>query len=262
MPSEGVIPHGDRRPDLAGRRSFLDRHILIHTHVPKTAGSTLSHAVASIVGGTQSMDLRLKRRIRLRDMSRDDKAALRFLSGHFSHGIHDRFSQKPLYIAALREPVERAISRYRFMQRNPELDRVEDLRGKSFEEAWEMLAEDPNRSRSNDQARILCGLPPATQPEAEHLWRQVDEGYFLLIPMPELETAIQHLRAAYGLPWTKIPRMNPSRGEPPEISQVMRAKVLDENRLDADLYVHVEATFQDRLAKACDYIAADCLAAG
>ena len=258
-PPPGANPQSNTPPDLANRRRFLERHILIHTHVPKTAGSTLSHALAGIVGGANAIDLRLRRAVRLRELSTEDRAGLRCISGHFVYGLHTRFDQIPLYMAAIREPVSRAISDFRFNLRNPNHRDHARLQGTSFEEAWDLVTGKAAHARYNEQSRILCGLASEVQPTREMLLQRLENDYFLIIPQQHMGMAIRDLRAAFGLPWTKIPLMNPAQGPEVEITAAMRDKVRAANQLDIELCDRVEAAFPARLARACAYIAENCL---
>lgn len=258
-PPPGAHPQSNVPPDPAARRRFLARHILIHTHVPKTAGSTLSHALAGIVGGANALDMRLRRALRLRDLTAEDRAELRCISGHFVYGLHTRFSQVPLYLAAVREPVSRAISDFRFNLRNPNHADHAMLQDKSFEEAWDLVTGKAAHARFNEQSRILCGLAPEVQPEPDMIWHRLDHDYFLIIPQARMGDAIRDLRAAFGLPWTRIPMMNAAQGPEVEISPAMEDKVRAANQLDILLCNRVEAEFPEKLARACTYIAEHCL---
>ena len=247
------------RPDLTGRRTFFERHILLHTHIPKTAGSTLSAGLSSIVGGIHAMDLRLRRRVDLAEMSAEDLADLKLLAGHFEHGIHTRFDRIPLYFAAVRDPVERAISGYRFLSERPDHPNHETVVGKDFAEAWQAQIERDGDRAINEQARYLMGSKPGAPIDVEALWHQVDTAYFLVIPQPSMTKALQDLRVAFGLPWNRITRMNVSKDFETEASAKMRDLILRTNDLDAALYARIEADFPARLKKACDLIASHCL---
>ena len=59
-------------PDLTRRREFFTRHILIQTHIPKTAGTTLSNGIQGIVGAVNSADLRWRRATPLEELSEHD----------------------------------------------------------------------------------------------------------------------------------------------------------------------------------------------
>lgn len=256
-PSPVAAGRGDK-PDLAGRRAFLAEHVLIHTHVPKTGGSALSHGVMSIMGAVHSMDLRLNRRVSKQEMGPEDLADLHFLAGHFPYGGHPDFGRVPLYLAAVREPVARAVSYYRFLQTHTDHQDHEIVVGKDFETAWHGLAEARGPSFHEAQARVLTSSRKDT-PDPELLWERLAHGYFLVIPQPEVTRAIHSLRSAFGVPWTRVPPMNKSRGHEVEVTDDMRQRILGANPLDAELFDRATAQFEDQLAAACEYVASRCL---
>jgi Sulfotransferase family len=246
----------DLAPDLAGRRRFLDGHILIHTHVPKTAGATLAAGLSAIVGGVRTMDLRLRRSIPLDRLDHAELAELSLVTGHFPYGLHARFDRSPLYFAAVREPADRAVSSYRFLSSHPDQPGHEEVTGCDFE-TWESR----HRERQpNEQSRMLGGNGHGAAPDAAQIIAHVDAAYLLVIPQPEMTRAIQALRAAFGVSWTRIARANVSHGHEVELDSVTREAIRRANAVDAALYAHVLETFDDRLARACDYIAEHCLA--
>jgi hypothetical protein len=248
----------DPIPDLGARRRFLDTHVLIHTHVPKTAGATLAAGLSSIVGGVRTMDLRLRRSIPLERLSDEELVELSLVTGHFPYGVHARFGRKPLYFAAVREPADRAVSSYRFLASHADQPGHEEVIGQSFE-AWESRH---RQRRPNEQARMLLGARPGSVPDAAELIVHLDEAYFLVIPQPEMTRAIQALRAAFGVAWARVARTNVSHGSDIELDSVTREAIRRTNAADVALYEHVVETFDDRLARACDYIGANCLRAG
>lgn len=259
-PGESAVATGrSNQPDLAGRRRFLAEHMLLHTHIPKTAGSALSQGLMAIVGGVRSMDLRVDRRVELADMTAEDLADLSFLAGHFAYGEHPDFGRKTLYFASVREPVARAVSNYRFLQTHTDHPGHPIVKGKDFEAAWEALARAKRPGFHNAQSRMLTATPREQKPDPVHLRDQLEQAYFLVIPQPEMKRAIHKLRAAFGVPWARVVPVNASRGFETEVSAEMRARILAADAVDDDLYRRAEARFDEALTRACDYIASRCL---
>ena len=261
-PPTGADPQSSHPPDLAGRRAFMAEHILIHTHVPKTAGSTLAHALAAIVGGTQAMDLRLRRAVRPRNMTAEEKRELRMISGHFVYGMHERFPQRPLYLAAVRDPIERAVSYFRFVRGAKDHPNHAEFQGLSFEESWDRMTGRAALTRSNEQSAIVSGLQPGETPDEGLLWQRVEQDYFLIIPQERMDETIRRLRGAYGLPWTKVPQMNRSHTDTPEPAADILGRIEAENRLDLELVEWAEQNFEASLDQAVAYIAHHCLKDG
>ncbi|MEM7422985.1 MAG: sulfotransferase family 2 domain-containing protein [Pseudomonadota bacterium] len=256
-PSPAAPDRADQ-PDLAGRRAFLTDHVLLHTHIPKTAGSSLSAGLQAIVGGVNAMDLRLMRNVPLDDMNAEDLAGLSLVSGHFAYGVHKRFRRVPLYFAAVREPVERAVSNYRFLLEHRDHEDHRTVATLDFADAYDALARKNGVRSRNAQARVIMG--GAVGPiDRNSLFRQVDDVYFLIIPQAEMNRTLNALRAAFGVPWNRPMRMNVSKGLPVHVSSELRARIRRDNDVDAYLYEHVVRAFDTRLAAACETIASHCL---
>lgn len=245
-------------PDMAARRRFLAEHVLIHTHVPKTAGATLAAGLSAIVGGVQTMDLRLRRSIPLDRLSGEDLAGLMLVTGHFPYGAHARFpGRTPLYFAAVREPADRTVSNYRFLATHAGEPGHEEAAHCSFEQ-WESLH---RKRRPDEQSRMLMGARSGNGIDPDEVIAHVDDAYFLVIPQPEVSRALTALRGAFGVAWAPVANANVSVGHEVVPDAPTRAAIRDVNAADTALYEHVRATFDERLERACDYIAAQCLEA-
>ncbi|MEM6662812.1 MAG: hypothetical protein AAF666_11625 [Pseudomonadota bacterium] len=247
------------RPDVAARTAFLREHLLIHTHTPKTAGSAVSAGLSAIVGGVHTLDTRFKRATPIGDLTDAERDEIFFVSGHFRYGIHTAFDRVPLYLAAIRSPVDRVVSMYRYMQDAPEDEQDLSVTKLDFDEAWRVMDENGGPDRRDLQARYLTGKKDGPLDE-DFLWHQADIGYFLLIPQDRVSEAIHRLRAAFGVAWTKVSRVNPSRSAPVEPSKDSSTAIRERNPLDQALFDHVAARFDDNLNRACAYIAKRCLA--
>jgi hypothetical protein len=250
-----VAPGFAPTPEMRSRRRFLRSHVLIHTHVPKTAGATLAAGLAAIVGGVNTMDLRLRRSIPLDRLDGRDLARLSLVTGHFAYGLHARFpGRTPLYFAAVREPAERAVSNYRFLASHAGHPGHEEAAACDFE-TWESLHRE---RRPDEQSRMLMGErsgPVEGSDAIEH----ADRAYFLVIPQPEVTRAVKALRAAFGVAWAPVPSTNVSVGHEVVLDMPTRAAIRAANAADTALYEHVVETFDERLKRACEYIAARCL---
>jgi len=247
------------RADHSARRHFLAEHIFIHTHLPKTGGSALADGLMSIFGGVHCLDVRMRRSHHWRALSTAEKKDIHLVSGHFTFGVHRRAERIPLYLAAVREPVSRAISGYRYMLATPEASEHEHIKGMDFETAWDIMDERDDWQRRNLQARMLMGDREHEDFTWGDLASRIDTDYFLVIPQPEIGTVLRKLRAAFGVPGVKAQKINVSPGDSVTASAEMRQRIIDANPLDAKLYDHISTSFDARLDKAIHYIASRCL---
>lgn len=247
------------RPDVPRRRQFFADHILIHTHIPKTAGSTLSTGIQAIVGAVHATDLRGPRGTPLQELGQADMDDLHFVSGHVPYGIHRHFGRIPLYIAAVRDPVERAVSGYRFLSQSENHPAHETVKGLGFEDAYDALVSRPDKIGFNQQSHILLGHKQQTEIDRDALWQQTDTVYFLITPQPKATRTINCLRDAFGAPWSQPVNMTVSKGFETTPSAEMQARILADNPVDAELYDRVAGSYERRLQQACTYIAERCL---
>ena len=92
---------------------------VIHLHIPKSAGTTLTAVLAQVAGPApgQSLTINDHGREALTAMPLPARRQLRFVFGHLSHGIGRLLPQDSLYICVLRRPVPRIFSLYHYIRR-------------------------------------------------------------------------------------------------------------------------------------------------
>jgi len=95
---------------------------LIFLHIPKTAGQTL-HTIIEKQYDTNhifSIGINTQERIdEFKKFSEEERKNIRVLKGHMSFGMHEFMPQPCTYITLLRDPVERIISSYYYVLREP-----------------------------------------------------------------------------------------------------------------------------------------------
>ncbi|PIG90647.1 sulfotransferase family 2 domain-containing protein [Gloeocapsopsis sp. IPPAS B-1203] len=96
--------------------------IVIYVHIPKTAGTTLRHIVQSQFyphNIFEFYNLRQQERkglSKFEQLSEFQKNNISFVSGHIGFGLHSLLTRPCTYITILREPVERVVSHYFYLQ--------------------------------------------------------------------------------------------------------------------------------------------------
>jgi hypothetical protein len=124
--------------------------MIIFTHVPKTAGSTINRAAAQLLS-TAVVGVK-----RPRDLD-DLPDTIRYVGGHvrFADAV-ERFPEAT-FIASLRRPLHRVLSHYMMLLRD-DPDAPEAV---SFSAFYKHHI--TNKKRDNLQCRFLCGKPDAQQ---------------------------------------------------------------------------------------------------
>lgn len=129
--------------------------LIIFLHLPKTAGSTLARIIESQYDANNILYLyesMLGEELAVSSPSQLNN--LRIVMGHLYFGAHTFLSSPSTYITMLRDPVDRVISHYYFVRRDPSHYLYDSARKLSLKEYVESCnRQEPN----NDQTRLLAG---------------------------------------------------------------------------------------------------------
>lgn len=139
---------------------------IIHLHVPKTAGTTLSLLLAKARQTDQYLSINDQDRHQLRQMPGCRRRDLKFVFGHLSHGVAREFAQPCHYVSVLRRPGPRILSFFRYVQRtdhHPLNDPV-TRHGMRFGDFLQFTFDRPQfrTEVDNGQIRRLAGKMQAT----------------------------------------------------------------------------------------------------
>ncbi|NDW01321.1 sulfotransferase family 2 domain-containing protein [Salipiger sp. PrR002] len=134
---------------------------LIHLHVPKSAGSTLTAILAPTCPQTTHMTVGDNNLQHLSGLGLQRRSELRFIFGHLSHGVARHLPQSCAYITVLRDPGNRLLSYFRYIQRITDHPlHVQVAKKKmSFGDFLEYAADTPEvrLESDNGQVRRLAG---------------------------------------------------------------------------------------------------------
>ncbi len=140
--------------------------MIIFTHVPKTAGSTINEAAIALL---QSGWLKVKGPADIDATS--DKTSLRYIGGHVHFAAAVERFPEATFVASLRRPLHRVLSHYMMLLRD-DPDAPEAVSFRAFYDHHIT-----KKKRDNLQCRFLCGEPSAAR-------------------------AIESIRTNYTLVWT------------------------------------------------------------
>jgi hypothetical protein len=186
-------------PAVDARRAvevgFFSRHVVIHTHIEKCAGTSLVDGLRDIFGGAFCLDLR-RPDAPPGEMTRERCIGVRLLTGHFHYGDHlAAFDRAPLPIATVRDPVERLVSFLRFLRQSPDHPEYPNYGDLPLSVSVERMVGDGSRFLGNGQCIALSGAP-----RFEEARSHVEDKYLLVLPFRAASRIPGLFADALGLP--------------------------------------------------------------
>lgn len=165
--------------------SYFDRHVLIHTHIAKSAGTSILDALTDILGPDHVMNENRSPNPRsaVSSLSSSRRRSLKLISGHFWYGRRARhFDRRPVYLAAVRDPIERFISLFHFVlagEKHP-FHREFDRRGPDGSARWFFRKPQYANEMSNS-----LGVPKGMSPGE---W--LEERYAIVAPTARVDSLV------------------------------------------------------------------------
>jgi hypothetical protein len=233
--------------------------VVLFLHIPKAGGMTLGEYVFGQCRAERDQDEGLFNAgvlflpygfLKERDFSVPDyvqphlrRADLRAVIGHFWFGVHQYVTRPWRYVTILREPVERVVSLYRFLQ----------LEGKMSLD--EFVSSPPFAEVDNDQTRRVAGVdPPIGSCTAETLRVAQDNlrRHFAVVGTTErFDETLVLLRRRLG--WTRdmlsYPRnVNPVRLDPGALSRGTVEAIRRRNAFDVELHRYATNLLEEAVA--------------
>lgn len=134
---------------------------IVHLHIPKSAGTSLTSILASNFPHGTKYALNEPEMATFEQLSEPAKKQLRLIFGHLQHGVGAQLPQGCIYVCALREPSDRLLSYYRYMKRRTDhpMYRMMNHSNMSFGEFLEFCGSHPEHrcEADNGQMRRLAG---------------------------------------------------------------------------------------------------------
>ena len=220
-------------------------HIVFQVHIPRTSGTSQRTLFEQWFGHAACL---MNYEGELASLSLEEREPYRLVSGHVGYGSHVLWNKTPVYITAVRHPVERFLSVYAAFLTNPNNRGhrfVGDLDVNQFLRVA-LESTDPFLSHQfhNTQCRLVCGVP-----SFDVARRYIDTHYFLAAPFPETGSMMRLLATALGVDPVTLPAANEMRGkmarhhERATLTPESIALLLEHEQQDALLYSHVQKAF-------------------
>ena len=149
--------------NLRASHSTHSGRAMIHLHIPKTAGSSLTRILAPHVASGTQLPVSDGDFTAFTALSDNDRRKVSFIYGHLSHGIASFLPQGHEYICVLRKPGARILSYYKYLYRTTDHHSQKFIGGQnmSFGTFLEWAANPANghlNEVNNGQIRRLAGL--------------------------------------------------------------------------------------------------------
>ena len=241
-------------------------------HIPKTAGTTLSHCIyfecatdqeywaegGWLRDGIYYYPARLHKDPRpsvapsiQRALRRED---VRAVVGHFSFGIHQYLSRSSTYITLLRNPVERILSLYEHIRKYKDTDLHDQLVSEDIS-IEDFVLELGCKETDNDQTRRVAGVDPefggCTEATLNAAKENLERCFSVVGITERFDETLVLLRRV--LNWHSAldyqsELVNPSRPKTTSLPQKTIDAILARNHLDMQLYEFAQQLLAARIA--------------
>ena len=228
----------------------------IFLHIHKTAGTTL-HAILQRQYAQEdvyAIDTEGKSLEHLTSLSQSQRAKIRLLKGHMDFGLHEFLPQPATYFTFLREPIERAISYYYFIQRTPQHPHFQAANELNL---YEFVDQKVDRLMANGQTRQLAGGYPDYDfdEQAEAVLNKAKQHLqerFVVVGITErFDESLLLLQRHFG--WRNIwyQRQNVGDNRPKRASIDPKTLTILErqNQIDKELYHYGRSLFKSQVAQ-------------
>ncbi|MFT5260296.1 MAG: hypothetical protein ACI810_002047 [Gammaproteobacteria bacterium] len=239
----------------------MKRQHLIFLHLPKAGGSTLRTILNREYGVKASHIISERMHQDFKDLEQLDeqhKQKIKLLIGHMGFGVHAYLPGPCKYISMLRDPIERVVSEYRYIQVNQKHVHHEKVKNLSL---MEFLSSGLTTQVSNGQTRLLSGMHdnnpvgiqcarPVTQLDFDEAVKNIEAWFPVLGLVDKYEETLLLWKKAFGWrwPWYAPENVNPSnKGR--TLSEGELAAVTTINEYDIKLYQIAQTLFHQNIKK-------------
>lgn len=245
-----------RAPVPAEIEAFFRRNVLIHTHLEKTAGTSLVRGLQALFGREAVHDLRGREVPRPSAMTLAERGRIRVLSGHFHFGAWERrFGRRGLYLACVRDPYERFCSYHAYVSKRPNHPAYAAIGERSVGEAIDVCIRQRRGAASNYLARYLGGRSPWLR--LRQVRSNLENRYLAVVPHDQVHRLIMRIAEEFGLEAPPETVFNAQGGY--TVADENKARFMAHNALDYRVldyinsrYGHWLDTFSQRLARLSD----------
>ena len=249
------------------------KSVFLFTHVPKTAGTTFVRVLErqfprkAVFRMSTDAD-RFQASIHAyRDLAPDARQKIRCVLGHMPYGLHRWAPADCVYVAFVREPVERALSLYFYLKKDPLLREQLKLPPSAATSLESFLDAEKDFGLCNLQVRFLGGIgsildrlmpPYESMPEdaLDTALTNLNRNYSVVGLSDRFDASLVLMQSLFGWRRIRYAARNVSKGRPArsDFSPGVIARIEEDNAADMALFGAARSLLDRRLeAQGADF---------
>lgn len=212
--------------------------MLVFVHIPKAAGTTLHHVLKRAVGQRKSLHAGKSWETQaLREMPKRKAQKFQLISAHMTQPELEKLcGQDAEYVTITRDPVDRFVSLYYFLQAQTQHEQHKLYSNMSFEDFLAKYESDSSLLVMNCQARYLSG-----ENNAEKALECLEKKFFMAAPIEKFDKFIWRLFAKKQLVPIEFTSSNQNEKRPKieHVNADIKARILHLFKEDAKIHQHM-----------------------
>lgn len=225
---------------------------MIFLHVPKAAGTTLHQIIERQYKSNAIFSLNVETNEEFINeftkLSESQRKNIRVLKGHMNFGLHKFLPQPFPYITMVRDPVERIISHYYYILRNPTHYLYNEVTSRNMS-LKDYVCSEISIELDNDQTRLLAGrhktdvgFGKCSSNVLETAKKNIEEHFAVVGISEKFDETLILLKKLFGwkLPFYIKANVTTNRLLKKEIAEDTLKVIEKHNELDIELYTYAK----------------------